>query len=136
MGKGSGRNLPTPHLPPRRRVVANPCHALGRRIEMLIQLLLYMAPVSPPRFLEKQQLWGLNLKLVGLGGQQPLWVTAFEQIRHVQLGAEAENRLPPALTSSSFIEQPHKIYPLLSPSSLLNITTQCNPFKSGNQWYL
>lgn len=91
--------------------MANPCHALRRPIEMLIQLLLYMAPISPPHFLGKQQLWGLNLELVGLGGQQPLWVTAFEQTRHVQLGAEAENKLPPALTSSSFIEQPHKIYP-------------------------
>lgn len=79
---------------------------------MLIQLLLYITPpISPPRFLEKQQLWGLNLELVGLGSQQLLWVTAFEQARHVQLGAEAENRLPPALTSSCFIEQPHKIYP-------------------------
>jgi len=70
-----------------------------------------MASVSPTHFLGKQQLWGLNLELVGLGGQQPLWVTAFEQAKHVQLGAEAENRLPPALTSSSFLEQPHKIYP-------------------------
>lgn len=36
---------------------------------MLIQLLLYMPHVSPPHFLGKQQLWGPNLKLVGLGGQ-------------------------------------------------------------------
>lgn len=78
---------------------------------MLIQLLLYMASISPPCFLGKQRLWGLSLELVGLGGRQPLWATAFEQARHVQLGAEAENRLPPALTSSSFIEQPHKSYP-------------------------
>lgn len=59
-------------------------------------------------------------------------VVAFRQTRHVQLGAEVENRLLPALTSSSFIEQPHRIPPLLSPS-LLSITRQSNPFKSGNQ---
>lgn len=77
---------------------------------MLIQLLLYMASVSRLHFLGKTQFWGLGLELVGLGCQQPLWVTVFERSRHIQLGAEEENKRPPAL-ASSFIEQPHKIYP-------------------------
>lgn len=78
---------------------------------MLIQLLLYMASVSRLHFLGKPQVWGLELELLRLGCQQPPRVTVFERSRHVQLGAEAENKLPPALASSSFIEQPHKIYP-------------------------
>lgn len=65
--KKMGTNHPTACLPPWRKGIANPCCALRRPVEMSIQLLLYMVPISPPRFLWEATALGSKPLVGGTG---------------------------------------------------------------------